>query len=113
MSNEYQAISEQREEVQMKTMFSESVEVTTSPCFQKNCTRCSGQMTYEMCTDLQSDSGRSNFWAFRCIQCGDIVDEVILQNRSRSVFRPKAVLAVEAAACLYTPAHHREWTGLR
>jgi len=55
-------------------------------------------MTHELCIDIQSDSGRTNFWAFRCIQCGDIVDEVILQNRSRSVFRPKAVLAVEAAA---------------
>jgi len=55
-------------------------------------------MTHEMCTDLQSDSGRINFWAFRCIQCGDIVDEVILRNRSRSSYRPNAMLAVEAAA---------------
>jgi hypothetical protein len=56
-------------------------------------------MTHELCIDIQSDSGRTNFWAFRCIQCGDIVDEVILQNRSRSVFLgPKAMLAVEAAA---------------
>jgi len=80
----------------MKTMLSEPAEVTTSPCFQKNCTRCSGQMTHELCIDIQSDSGRTNFWAFRCIQCGDIVDEVILQNRSRSVFGPNAMLAVEA-----------------
>ena len=80
----------------MKTMLSEPAEVTTSPFFQKNCTRCSGQMTHELCIDIQSDSGRTNFWAFRCIQCGDIVDEVILQNRSRSVFGPNAMLAVEA-----------------
>ena len=51
-------------------------------------------MTHEMCTDLQSDSGRSNFWAFRCIQCGDIVDEVILRNRS--LFNPEAMLVVAA-----------------
>ncbi len=82
----------------MKTMFPKPTEVTTSPCFQNNCTRCSGQMTHEMCTDLQSDSGRINFWAFRCIQCGDIVDEVIMRNRSRSSYRPNAMLAVEAAA---------------
>ena len=82
----------------MKTMLPKPTEVTTSPCSQNNCTRCSGQMTHEMCTDLQSDSGRTNFWAFRCIQCGDIVDEVILRNRSRSSYRPNAMLAVEAAA---------------
>src|SRR5512140_768569 len=73
----------------MKIIFSEPAEMTTSPCTQKNCTRCSGQMTHEMCTDLQSDSGHSNFWGFRCIQCGDIVDEVILQNRA-SIFERSA-----------------------
>jgi hypothetical protein len=55
-------------------------------------------MTQEMCIDLESDCGSSNFWAFRCIQCGELVDEVILQNRSRSIFRPTAIPAVEAAA---------------
>lgn len=48
------------------------------------CERCSGYMAPDMCADLQSDSGQCNFWALRCVQCGDIVDEVILRNRSRS-----------------------------
>ena len=51
---------------------------------QHACVRCNGYMAPDMCTDLQSDSGQCNFWALRCIQCGDIVDEVILRNRSRS-----------------------------
>jgi hypothetical protein len=41
-----------------------------------------GYMEHEMCIDLESDSGRSTCWVLRCIQCGDIVEEVILQNRS-------------------------------
>ena len=48
------------------------------------CQRCSGYMANEMCTDLQSDSGYSTFWVSRCIQCGNMVDEVILRNRSSS-----------------------------
>ena len=82
----------------MKTMLAEPAGVATSPYSQNNCTRCSGHMTREMCIDLQSDSGRINFWALSCIQCGDIVDEVILTNRSRSSFRPKTMLPVAAAA---------------
>ena len=82
----------------METILSEPAKVTT-PCqfTQTNCMRCSGRMTQEMCIDLQSDCGRTNFWAFRCIQCGEIVDEVILQNRSRSLFVPKTMLAVASA----------------
>src|SRR6185436_3476183 len=87
-----------REEVQMNTMLAEPAGVTTSSYTQHNCARCSGHMTREMCIDLQSDSGGINFWAFRCVQCGDIIDEVILRNRSRSIFRPQTLLAVEAAA---------------
>lgn len=83
----------------MNSMLVESAGVTIRPYnIQHNCTRCSGHMTREMCIDLQSDSGGINFWAFRCIQCGDIVDEVILQNRSRSIFQPIRLVAVEAAA---------------
>ena len=47
-----------------------------------------------MCIDLESDSGRSTCWVLRCIQCGDIVDEVILQNRS--LFSPEGVFVASA-----------------
>ena len=48
------------------------------------CRRCSGHMDYDMCIDLESDSGQSTFWVLRCLQCGDMVDEVILRHRSLS-----------------------------
>jgi hypothetical protein len=39
------------------------------------CPRCSGLMVAEWCEDL------SNYRAQRCVQCGEIVDPVILRNR--------------------------------
>jgi hypothetical protein len=39
------------------------------------CPRCSGLMVAEWCEDL------SDYRAQRCVQCGEIVDPVILQNR--------------------------------
>ena len=61
---------------------------------QLSCRRCRGYMEHEMCIDLESDSGRSTCWVLRCIQCGDIVDEVILQNRSS--FSHEGVLVAAA-----------------
>ena len=39
------------------------------------CPRCSGLMVVEWCQDL------SNHRAQRCVQCGEVIDPVILQNR--------------------------------
>lgn len=78
----------------MNTMLSETVGLTTKTFTRQSCTRCSGHMTYEMCIDLESDSGCSTCWVLRCIQCGDMVDEVILRNRS--LFNPQAVLVAAA-----------------
>jgi hypothetical protein len=39
------------------------------------CSRCSGLMVAEWCQDL------SDHTAQRCVQCGEIVDPVILRNR--------------------------------
>ena len=41
------------------------------------CPRCRGLMVAEWCEDL------SNYTAQRCVQCGEIIDPVILQNRRR------------------------------
>jgi Zn ribbon nucleic-acid-binding protein len=41
----------------------------------KRCPRCSGLMVAEWYQDL------SDYTAQRCVQCGEIVDPVILQNR--------------------------------
>jgi hypothetical protein len=40
------------------------------------CPRCNGLMVAEWCEDL------SDYTAQRCVQCGEIIDLVILQNRS-------------------------------
>ena len=45
------------------------------------CTRCRGLMVGEYCQDLL-ESGHSRMWAWRCIGCGNIVDPLILKNRS-------------------------------
>jgi len=39
------------------------------------CPRCSGLMVAEWCEDL------SDYTAQRCLQCGEVIDPVILQNR--------------------------------
>ena len=39
------------------------------------CPRCSGLMVAEWCQDL------SGYTAQRCVQCGEVIDPVILQNR--------------------------------
>jgi len=41
-----------------------------------NCNRCGGVMTYERFYGLHE-----HFSGWRCIYCGEIVDEVILENR--------------------------------
>lgn len=78
----------------MDTMFSQTGEITTKMSVRQSCRRCGGYMDREMCIDLESDSGESTFWALRCVQCGDIIDEVILRNRS--LFNPEAVLVAAA-----------------
>jgi uncharacterized Zn finger protein len=74
----------------MNTMISETKRMFT----QQSCKRCSGYMEHELCIDLESDSGYSTCWVLRCVQCGDMVDETILRNRS--LFNPEAVLVAAA-----------------
>lgn len=39
------------------------------------CPRCGGLMVVEWCQDL------SDYTAQRCVQCGELIDPVILENR--------------------------------
>jgi hypothetical protein len=78
----------------MNTMLSQTTGLTTKKSTRQSCRRCSGHMVHDMCIDLDSDCGYSTFWAHRCIQCGDMIDEVILRNRSLS--NPEAVSAAAA-----------------
>ena len=45
------------------------------------CSRCGGLMVVDQCFDFLDDSGHMSFFAHRCVQCGELVDPVILQNR--------------------------------
>jgi ribosomal protein S27AE len=45
------------------------------------CIRCGGLMVTEFCLDLLDDTGKLSFLARRCVQCGDLVDPIILKNR--------------------------------
>ena len=50
---------------------------------EKPCTRCGGLMVQEICPDLFNSTSEVECAARRCVQCGDIIDSVILQNRCR------------------------------
>lgn len=43
------------------------------------CKRCGGMMVYEKFYDYDD---RDCFWGWRCINCGEVIDEVIIENRS-------------------------------
>ena len=45
------------------------------------CTRCGGLMVNDSYIDLLNSVGESKFAAKRCVQCGEVVDSVILHNR--------------------------------
>ncbi len=48
---------------------------------QATCTRCGGLMVQEICLDLSNSTSELECATRRCVQCGDIVDPVILRNR--------------------------------
>lgn len=56
-----------------------AVTLTADP-YQSNCTRCGGLLVRDFWQDLMDAS--NPFIAQRCIQCGEIIDSVILRNRS-------------------------------
>ena len=45
------------------------------------CARCGGLMVNDFCMDVLNSFGESKFDAKRCVQCGEVVDPVILKNR--------------------------------
>jgi hypothetical protein len=51
----------------------------------ESCFRCGGLLVEERCMDIGESLGGYWFMAMRCVQCGDIVDEVILRNRYAQV----------------------------
>ncbi|HXX75796.1 MAG TPA: hypothetical protein VEI50_11745 [Nitrospiraceae bacterium] len=61
------------------------------------CHQCGGLMVGEFCMDLLNGSGELEFLASRCVQCGEVVDPVILMNRrlqrSAAAAQPGEVLS--------------------
>ncbi len=45
------------------------------------CARCGGLLVSHFCMDLQNSVPELDITARRCVQCGDVVDPVILRNR--------------------------------
>ena len=45
------------------------------------CTRCGGLMVDDFCMDVLGNIGEAELAAKRCVQCGEVVDPVILRNR--------------------------------
>lgn len=61
------------------------------------CPRCGGLMVAEWCQDL------SDYTVQRCVQCGEIVDPVILRNRgAQQRNRDRFLFPVEVASRLRT-----------
>jgi ferredoxin-like protein FixX len=46
-----------------------------------NCERCGGLMVDIQCLDIDDPSGQLWFDAKHCIQCGNLIDPVILENQ--------------------------------
>ncbi len=47
------------------------------------CSRCHSQMVYEKFYGIQDV-----FWGWKCIFCGEVVDQVILENRNLLAMGP-------------------------
>ena len=60
-----------------------------------DCTRCSGQMKSEFFMDRAERAIPWSYEGWRCVLCGEVVDPVILMNRS---LRGERLAAVARAA---------------
>ena len=55
--------------------------ITSAITHESTCVRCGGLMVTDFSMDLLFCIGETEFAAKRCVQCGEIVDAVILRNR--------------------------------
>jgi DNA-directed RNA polymerase subunit RPC12/RpoP len=46
------------------------------------CRRCLGFMVEEVFEDVKDDTGAVSFPGWRCVTCGEILDQTILTNRA-------------------------------
>jgi len=69
-------------EQQAKSGEIQSQSALSSALSRSTCLRCGGLMVKEISMDLLNSTSELECSARRCVQCGDIVDAVILRNRS-------------------------------
>ena len=55
--------------------------VSSAVPHESMCARCGGLMVQDFCLDVLGSIGEAEFAAQRCVQCGEVVDPVILRNR--------------------------------
>jgi hypothetical protein len=53
-----------------------------------SCQRCHGWMVRDSFCDLLDDTGTSVFQGWRCVNCGEVVDAVVLAHRMRQPETP-------------------------
>ncbi|MCA9471511.1 MAG: phage terminase large subunit family protein [Nitrospirales bacterium] len=56
-------------------------DIQSLPANHIPCPRCEGLMVPESCFNLHYDAGEMEILTWRCLQCGELIDPVILQNR--------------------------------
>ena len=63
---------------------SKNIQDQTPGAYQNmhTCHRCGGLLIREGLFDLFDDTGQMRRWARRCVQCGNIVDPLILKRRA-------------------------------
>lgn len=59
------------------------------PVSSLTCHRCQGLFVRAFCQDMYDSTGENGFWALRCLQCGEVLDPLILHNRTAN---PRLVL---------------------
>ena len=49
-----------------------------------DCQRCGGLMIRDICFDVLNDAAEIEASVMKCCQCGELIDPVILKNRSQT-----------------------------
>lgn len=53
-----------------------------------NCQRCRGFMIRESFLDMRDDTGHLSFDGWKCLNCGELVDPVVLMHRIETPTNP-------------------------
>ena len=64
------------------------------------CARCGGLMVGEFCMDLANGTGELECLASRCVQCGEVVDALILKHRT--IQRPSTDSVTNRNECIHS-----------